>query len=301
MRPFYCMKLFVGSTAFVMDVWPEKSAPYVQMMYVTVLVGCTVSPQMAKPFLSEARPPLESTLQELSSNESQGLIHEEQSTTHGMSESRHGELNSSNVEDAFSGMGSGMDVESSESDVQFAYITVGCLLLAGAVFHWVIFCLSRCNTKHIHLKRGPSATPAKGDNIKNGVHHKRSRILKVLIICALGSSAVVFGGYEDTVSNFVLDYATKGLNWDKRTGADMVSVFWAADSMSRILGLVFLLQGSGQGAHGSFGHHGNRVQLPNDLHNDLCVCDLVDWNYWSWVRVRLYARLSIDSHQRSDF
>ena len=51
------MLVFVsaGSSAFILDVWGAENAPYSQLLFAAFLLGCTVSPQLLKPFLSDYR------------------------------------------------------------------------------------------------------------------------------------------------------------------------------------------------------------------------------------------------------
>ena len=148
----------VGITAFVMDIWSDRSAPYIQMMSTSMLIGCASCPQIAKPFLlteggTVSSEPMarEMTAVDLFSNDSVRLLAEHTvgylASTPGPPASTLGYLTLT--------MGYQRNISppsvnySQQSHIEYAFIIVGCFLLVGAVLHFIHFSTSHCTFHHI--------------------------------------------------------------------------------------------------------------------------------------------------------
>ena len=206
-----------------MDIWGDESASFLQMLYVSTLIGCTISPQMVKPFLGGSS--MDTMISGGHSNKS--LFSNK--------------LTSTELSNVFSYTEMTTEVEgtSFESNLKFGFIIVGLFLLTGMLFHFIHFCTSACTVNHISL-HGNVLQKELTDNRKCDRSLNNSRIVQFLTISTIGFAGFLFGGLEDMIGSFLVEYTVKGLKWAKESGADITSVFWASNCVSRISATILL-------------------------------------------------------------
>ena len=221
--------LTVGSSAFILDIWGEENAPYSQLLFASFLLGCTISPQMVKPFLSGFQSSClgasngymyvnyshSSVVAEIASNANAGLNYSEY------------ELLERSTEIPC------VDSQIFETRLHFGFVIIGAFLLLGAFLHlgFNIF-TAGCTLKHIHLCKTVSAT--KSVKSKNRRKNLRFNAVKIFQVSLIGLAAFVFGGHSTMFGSFLVDYTVTGLHWNIKPATDITSLFWASNLVSKV-------------------------------------------------------------------
>ena len=146
-----------------MDIWGDKSAPYLQMLYVCILVGCTISAQMVKPFLANGVE-TESTRNNILKNIF-AVMNNDNSTPV-----------SENDTETFE------SVTNFETQISYGFLIIGFVVLLGAALHFCHLGLSGCDRKHIHLQKKTSGKLESPD-VKQSNHPGGSRVFQLFVIC----------------------------------------------------------------------------------------------------------------------
>ena len=113
---YFCC--IVGGTAFIMDIWGDKSALYLQMLYVCILIGCTISPQMVKPFLADGMDV--TTTKDIILGNTSAVVNIDNSTL----------VSDLNNTETFKG------VTNFETQISYGFLIIGLFILLGAVLHF---------------------------------------------------------------------------------------------------------------------------------------------------------------------
>ena len=190
------------------------------MLNVCILIGCTISPQMVKPFLADGID-VTTTKDSILGNKSV-VVNTDNST-----------LISENNTEIFKG------VTDFETQISYGFLIIGLFILFGAVLHFCHLCLCGCNRKHIHLLKKTSRKLEHVD-VKQLHFNGGSRIFQLFAICLIGIASFVHGAHEDMFGSFLVDYSVKGLNWNIKYRTDVTSIFWASIGISMFMGSLLI-------------------------------------------------------------
>ena len=149
-----------------MDIWGDKSAPYLQILYVCILIGCTISPQMVKPFLADGMDV--TTTKDIIFGNTSAVLNTDNST-----------LISKNSTETLK------EVINFETQISYGFLIIGLFILLGAVLHFCHLGISGCNRKDIHLLKKTS-TKLKSVDVKQFHFNDGSRVFQLFAICLIG-------------------------------------------------------------------------------------------------------------------
>ena len=126
-----------------------------------------------------------------------------------------------------------------EISLKFGFIIVGLFLITSASLHFIHFCASSCDVNHVS-PHGKVLHKKQTDNTKQDGSSNNSRVVQFFIIFAIGLAAFLFRCVEEMISSFLVEFTVKGLNWTKKSGVDITSMFWASNCVSRISATILL-------------------------------------------------------------
>ena len=197
---------FAGANAFMIDIWAEKSGPYLQALHFILMVGSTACPQLAKLFIS----PNPGEASSISSNSSS---HMENTRDQSANSSSHVEkilIQSANSSSYVENI-----LVQSESKVHYTYICISLFAVLGAIFHVANIIASRCSLKHIHVNS--TAQNLNSSHSKNTVVgktiHEMSKTRSTIALTLLCLIIIFFGGIEETNGAFLVSFSVNKLEF----------------------------------------------------------------------------------------
>ena len=123
----------------------------------------------------------------------------------------------------------GLDVTFKKlSKVQFAYLAIAILLLTTSLIFMVAFCGGR---KRLDALRN--------EEIRKNNIRKEPRSFRVLTLILLFFFYFCYVGIESTYGGLLVEFAVSQTHWDKKKATLLVSVFWGAFALARLLAIFF--------------------------------------------------------------
>ena len=216
---------FLGTSAFILDLWGKDSGPYIQALHFIVMMGATACPQLAKLFLSTSN---ESSV-ERSNNNGSTLISHYHSPQNTLAENITVDVVSFDNEPVTLS-----NFQKSEvTDIRLVYTVISAFALVGSALHVMNMCCSGCNIHHIHAEIPIQKEEAElGQNKDPNKRHKCSYYLALGFTCFI---VVFFAGLEEIFGAFLVKFSIEYLEWDTGVSRDLVSVFWGSAAASRFI------------------------------------------------------------------
>ena len=217
---------FVGTSAFILDLWGKDSGPYIQALHFIITMGATACPQLAKLFLSTSNG--FSVEGNNNNNESIPIRHYDSLQNTSAQHITANVVSFGNESVTLS------DFQDSDvTDVRFVYVVIGAFALVGSALHVLNMCCSGCNMHHIHTEIPIQKQEDESREPKvPSKRHKSSYYLALGFTCFI---VVFFAGLEEIFGAFLVKFSVEYLDWDTGVSRDLVSVFWGSAAASRFL------------------------------------------------------------------
>ena len=216
---------FLGTSAFILDLWGKNSGPYIQALHFIVMMGATACPQLAKLFLSTSN---ESSVERSNNNGSIPIRHYHSPQNTSAQHITVDVVSSDNEPVTLPNF-----QESEVPDIRLVYTVISAFALVGSALHVMNMCCSGCNIHHIHAEIPVQKEEAESDQSKDpNKRHKCSYYLALGFTCFI---VVFFAGLEEIFGAFLVKFSVEYLEWDTGVSRDLVSVFWGSAAASRFI------------------------------------------------------------------
>ncbi len=201
--------IFAGGNMLLLSLWKDENGSWMQGFHLVMALGTVAGPLLARPFLSEAI-----------MEHNQTLVQTQQ--IYLLDSSAEISQNISTLTDA-----------PRQSQIWIAYSIAG-LVLTIASLTSVIVCISN-NNRSVCLTVKPFNKVIEKKNSKNDTFVYRTVVTTSLSVFIMFTKALEIG-FPDYLTAYVAEF----LKLDKSTGAILTSVYFAAFSIGRGLGIVII-------------------------------------------------------------
>ena len=118
-----------------------------------------------------------------------------------------------------------------ETHIQYSFLISAVIVITAAVPFLVMYINTQCHKKP-HVVKADKSGFERPDKLPIK--------LKLILLVLLSSLMLTYCAIEDTYAGFLMTYLIKQLQWEKSEGSVATSLYWAAFSFGRFVG-IFLI------------------------------------------------------------
>lgn len=213
----FCLISFVVANAHLIFIWGPENGPYMQAIQFAFAVGGIISPLATAPFLLPIT-------DDKNNNNSYSI-----NATENVTFSQQVELVTFSPQMEL--VTFSRQSEFQKSRLYIAYSITAALCLSSAAPFLVLY----------FQKRNPTRTQKQNDESEEENEQKISTCLKCVTLTNILSILGIFGVLESMAAQYIPAFCTTYLNWNKKDGSTLMSLYWVTFGIGRFSG-IFLIK-----------------------------------------------------------